>query len=174
MAGVLGHVDVVKRPQEVARRIVDIPNVSVDRVLAWRRGVEFDLTFASPAELAAAGYGPEQARLLVPWSGEPEAWPRGKRRPWKHRNPRRGDIDDRWTTGSLCLYYPHDPRPLRWVWEDGLEAYVIRMQRHLFYEEYYRREHEWPVEDTPHGHPAKGAHPIRSDLLREVVDAWRR
>ena len=172
MAGVIGYGDVVGQPQDIARRLAGIPNVRVDRVLSWRRGVEFDLTFAAPAELAAAGYGPERARLLVPRSGAPEAYPRGPRRPWKHRNPRRGDADERWTTGSLCLYYPLDPRPLRWVWEDGLEAFVIRLHRHLFYEEYYRREQEWPVEDAPHGHPTRGVHPIQSKLLREAVKAW--
>lgn len=74
----------------------------------------------------------------------------------------------------MRLYYPHDLRPLRWVCEHGLEAHVIRVQRHLFYEEYYRRVHEWPVGDAPQRHAAKGVHPIRSNLLGDVVEAWRR
>jgi hypothetical protein len=58
-----------------------------------------------------------------------------------------------------------------WVWEGRTRGPRIRVQRHLSYEEYYRREHEWPVEDAPHGHAAKGVHPIRSNLLGEVVAA---
>lgn len=172
MAGFLTFSDVVGRPEAARECLSELPNVVVDGMLAWRPGIEFDLTFLAPSELVAAKYGPERARLLVRWDGSLECTPRGPRRTWKHRNQRRGDRDEQWTTGSLCLFYPRDPRPLRWEWDDGLEAYVLRAQRHLFYEEYFRRENEWPVEDAPHGHPTSGTHAIRSSLMRGVVDSW--
>ena len=53
-------------------------------------------------------------------------------------------------------YVPLDHRALRWEWNDGLEQYVLRLQRHLFFEEFNRREGHWPVEDAPHGHTGHG------------------
>ena len=42
----------------------------------------------------------------------------------------------------------------------------------MFYEEYYRREGHWPVEDAPHDDPVVGAHPIRSALMRNEEGRW--
>jgi hypothetical protein len=63
-------------------------------------------------------------------------------RSWLHRNPLIGD---------LCLWYPGDPRGLRWDWEDGFDAYLGLVSKHLQAEEWYRRGNPWPFEDAPHG-----------------------
>ena len=73
---------------------------------------------------------------------------------------------------ELCLWYPNDPRSLRWEWPDGIEQYVTRVHRHLHFEEYYRREGEWPVEDAPHAEPVNGAHPILSAFMRKEERRW--
>ena len=68
--------------------------------------------------------------------------------------------------GELCLWYPGDPRALRWEWADGLSSYLTVVHRHLQAEEFYRRNGTWPSEDAPHG---PGPHPIRSPELRRIV-----
>lgn len=173
----MGPAAVLGRPAHAAAGLASLPGTRVDRTLDWRAGVEFDITFAPPAELAAAGYGSERARVLVRRAGDPTAHPLGPRRTWAHRNPGPGDtsaqIDAGRATGSLCLYYPRDPRALRWEWADGLEDFVGRVHRHLHCEEFHRREGRWPVEDAPHGHPEhRPKHPIRTPLMRKAVAAW--
>jgi hypothetical protein len=120
------------------------------------------------------GYPTERARIRVYPDGAIEALPRGPRRVWKHRNPSPygsayADLD-----GNLCLYYPHDPEPLKWSWAEGLEGYVMRLRRHLIYEEAWRRSGAWPVEDTPHGEPAHGVHHIQSDFMLQEARRWKR
>jgi hypothetical protein len=167
---------VLHDPRAAARELESLPNVKVARLLDYRAGVEFDLELSPPRELREHGYDLERARVLVHRraGADPCAWPRGARRKWKHRNPRRGDPDEHRTSGTLCLWYPEDPDPLRWTWSDGLSAFVIRVQRHLLCEEFWRREDRWPVEDAPHGQPAHGVHPIRSAQMKKVVTEWER
>lgn len=135
-------------------------------------GVVLDLTLHPLPEFAAAGYRRERARISVRRDGKLFAFPLGLSRRWKHRelSPLGGDFG--WLGAELCLWYPADPRPLRWDWPDGFEQYVTRVHRHLFFEEYWRRTGHWPVEDAPHGDSADGAHPVLSRQMRKAISAW--
>lgn len=166
---------VLRDPPAAANELLLVPNVELERLLDYRAGVEFDLVLSPPRELSEHGYGIERARILVPrrLPAYPLAWPRGARRLWKHRNPGHGDPDEHRTSGTLCLWYPGDPDPLRWCWSDGLGAFLVRVHRHLLCEEFWRREGRWPAEDVPHGHPPHGVHPIRSTQMKKVVTEWR-
>lgn len=166
---------VVRDPYAAADALAFVPNVTVTRVLDHRAGVEFALAFAPPWELVEHGYSTELARLLVSRKpgADPLVWPCGPRRLWKHRNPGSGDLDEDRTTGPLCLWYPGDPEPLRWSWSDGLDAFVVRTHKHLFSEEFWRREGSWPAEDAPHGQPPRGVHPIKSPEMNKVVTEWK-
>lgn len=164
-------------PGAAIQEVEELPGVHVTRSLTWRRGVEFETTFEPMVAQRREGYKDERARVLIPWDGEPLAWPRGPRRRWKHRNPTLQDTgDESHNTGSLCLWYPRDPRPLRWDWEDGLAAYYDRLHRHLLMEENWRRTARWAAEDAPHGHPAGQAAaarwPVVSEEMKEVVRQW--
>jgi hypothetical protein len=167
--------DVLGDPARVRRVLQDeLFGVTVDRVLLPRQGgIVIDLTFAALPELASAGYEPERARVSVRPSGDIYAFPLGPERTWHHRNPSPLGPAFGHLAGDLCLWYPNDPRSLRWGWADGLEEYVTRVHRHLLFEQYYRREQEWPVEDAPHGDPSRGRHPIRSALMRREERRWR-
>lgn len=166
--------DVLEDPARVRRVLQDeLFGVAVDRLHEPRYGgLVVDITFAPLPELAAAGYGAERGRVSVRPSGAIYAFPLGPDRTWHHRNP--SPLGPRFGTlaGDLCLWYPNDPRSLRWDWDDGLEQYVTRVHRHLLFEEYYRREGQWPVEDTPHAEPVNGAHPIRSAFMRKERRRW--
>lgn len=148
--------------------------VTVDRLFQPRSGgMVIDLTFAPLPELAASGYGAERGRVSVRPDGAIYAYPLGSTsRTWHHRNPSPLGPALGTFAGALCLWYPNDPRSLRWDWDDGLEQYVTRLHRHLVFEEYHRREGRWPVEDAPHGDPVTGAHPIRSAFMRKERRRW--
>lgn len=66
--------------------------------------------------------------------------------PPPHRSPHRN------ADGSLCLWYPFDPREQRWEFEDGLLELLIIVAAHLFREEWWRRTGEWPGPEAPHGY----------------------
>ena len=57
----------------------------------------------------------------------------------------------------LCLWYPEDPRELRWHPDDGLLALLGHVRTHLIREGYYREdlaEHgkaKWLGPEAPHG-----------------------
>ena len=120
-----------------------------------RNCVIFHLTLAPWWELSVHGYPVERVSILVWQDGRIAAIPPADERPWLHRaDP---------PLKPLCLWFPGDPRALRWEWDDGLVAYVAIVHRHLQAEECWRRHGEWPAEDAPHG---EGNHPIRSALLR--------
>ena len=171
---VLALSDVLGDPARVARVLRDeLFGVTVDRVLQPRYGgVVLDMAFTPLPELAAAGYGDERGRVSVRPNGDIYAFPLGTPRSWRHRNPSPLGPGFGHLAGELCLWYPEDPRSLRWEWDDGFEQYVTRVYRHLFYEEYYRREGHWPVEEAPHGAPDSGAHPIRSAFMRREERRW--
>ncbi|MBF6422725.1 hypothetical protein IU436_29325 [Nocardia farcinica] len=172
--------DLLADPDGVlARLTARQAGVTVDRTRAPRcGGFGLDLSFAPPPELVAAGYGTERARISITPSAEIMSFPLGPVREWKHRypfTPEDGGYQ------QLCLWFPSDPRPLRWVWDDGLDDYVARVHRHLFYEEFWRRTGRWPSEDAPHGPGAPGQmkrdepiYPVQSPQLRAVVDEYRR
>lgn len=162
-------------PHGSASELGSLPGVTVIRTLGHRGGVEFILDFAPPRELELAGYGRERARLIVHRVGDPEAFPLGDpKRLWLHRNWAPGGSGQPGrATGSLCLFYNKDNRALRWEWEDGLADYVVRVHRHLFLEEHWRREEFWAYEDAPHTLPPPGQrHPVRTAEMKEVRDKW--
>ncbi|WP_460870791.1 hypothetical protein [Nocardioides pakistanensis] len=171
---VLALSDVLRDLARVGRVLeAELYGVGVDRLRQDRYGgVVLDLTFAPLPELAAAGYRAERGRISIRADGALYAFPLRPQRSWKHRNPSPLGWQFGHLAGELCLWYPRDPRSLRWEWDDGLEQYVTRVHRHLFFEEFHRREGHWPVEDAPHSDPESGAHLIRSAFMRKEVRRW--
>lgn len=166
--------DALEDPARTGRVLQDeLFGVTVDKIREPRYGgVVIDMTFAPLPELAVAGYGIERGRVSIRPSGDIYAFPLGPDRTWHHRNPSPLGRSFEKLAGDLCLWYPKDPRALRWEWGDGLEQYVTRVHRHLIFEEYYRREGQWPVEDAPHAEPVNGAHPIRGAFMRKQERRW--
>ncbi|WP_081597287.1 hypothetical protein [Nocardia cyriacigeorgica] len=172
--------DLLADPDGVlARLTARQAGVSVDRTRAPQcGGYGIDLSFAPPPELVVAGYNTERARISITPDEEIVSFPLGSVRQWKHRYSFDPDTG---CYGQLCLWFPGDPRPLRWVWDDGLDDYVARVHRHLFYEEFWRRTGNWPSEDAPHGAGEPGhvkgnqpVYPIQSPELRSVIEEYRR
>lgn len=151
----------------------DLFGVIVDRVVQPRcGGLVLDMSFAPLPELEVVGYDDERGRVTIQPDGRIYSFPLGRKRSWRHRYPSPLGAQFGFLAGPLCLWYPKDPRSLRWDWDDGLEQYVTRVYRHLFYEEYYRRQAHWPVEDAPHDDPTTGVHPICSAFMREEERRW--
>jgi hypothetical protein len=146
--------------------------VHVDRARLRPANAVLELTFDPLPEFAAHGFGAERARITARADGGVHTFPLGPPRRWKHRNPSPLGPVFGHLAGDLCLWYPHDPRGLRWEWDDGFEQYVTRVHRHLFFEEYWRRMDQWPVEDAPHGDPPTGAHPVLTRQMREAAKRW--
>ena len=117
--------------------------------------------------MAADGYPIETVRIAQfadPRHVVPYAFPIGPSRTWHHRYAQQVEIGH---YGQLCLWYPYDPARLVWNWSRGLVGFVAIAQRHLWFEEYYRRTGFWPVEDAPHGHRADNRpHPVRHRAAR--------
>jgi len=172
LGAVIGLDEVMRRPKEVTQHLLrpgavyGLANMEVRT--KDRRMVVFWLTLEPWAPMAELGYPIERVSITV--------WPAGRvtavtgdagRRPWCHRYPFvLGRLD---ALGDLCLWYPGDPRPLRWEWPDGFVAYITIVHRHLQAEEYARRNQcTWPAEDAPHG---SGRHPIRTPALQALA-AW--
>lgn len=165
--------DVLQAPATTCRDLEGVCfGIQVEAINARATRVVIDIRFAPIPELATAGYGLERGRVVVRATGRIYAFPLGPQRLWKHREgsplgSRFGHLG-----GELCLYYPRDPRALRWEWDDGLEGYITRVHRHLFLEEYWRRNGTWFGEDVPHGEPATGRHPITSAFMRREAGRW--
>ncbi len=53
--------------------------------------------------------------------------------------------------GSLCLWYPWDPRAMRWEVDDGLLQLICIVTEHLFKEAWWRETEEWLGDEAPHG-----------------------
>jgi hypothetical protein len=166
--------DVLEDPAHAGRVLQDeVFGVTIDQLRVPRYGgTVIDMTFVPFPELATAGYGTERGRVSIRTNGDIHAFPLGPNRTWRHRNPSPLGAEFGELAGDLCLWYLHDPRSLRWEWDDGLEQYVTRVHRHLLFEEYYRREGQWPVEEAPHGDPDNGPHPVRSAFMRNEVRRW--
>lgn len=160
---------VLARPLQVIAnlRSPDAPIFGLTRVDLTRlteAAVTLDFEFRPWPVCARAGYPSERVRLIVTSQKWAIAIPLddGTRR-WKHRYPV--------PTGELCLWYDEDPRSLRWEWDDGLLPLLTITHRHLLFEEFWRREGRWPVEDAPHGH---GRHRVRSEEMQEASRRWAR
>jgi hypothetical protein len=127
-----------------------------DRVTIW-------VTLEPWAAPAAQGYATERVAITIWGDGRIQAVPANGNRPFLHRYPPKfpGELIQ-----ALCLWYPNDPRALRWAWSDGLAAYVTIVHRHLQAEECWRRHGVWPGEDAPHGY---GDHPIRTPALHRLL-----
>ena len=113
----------------------------------------FEISFKPAPTLR--GYPTETVRLTVPPSGDPVAVAVPADREFLHRYPRTHPDELRkrvppleFLVGALCLWYPNDPIDLRWSWIKGLVDFVRIVQRHLWYEEHWRRTGSWPVEDA--------------------------
>jgi hypothetical protein len=157
-ADIIGVDEVLDDPQEVAQHLLrsDIYGlVNVEVRLAERSCVVFWLTLEPWAAMAEHGYPTERVSITVWASRRILAVPLAPGRAWLHRMPS--------LFGELCIWFPGDPRALRWEWPDGLVAYITLVHRHLQAEECWRRHGVWPAEDAPHG---GGDHPIRSLDLR--------
>jgi hypothetical protein len=127
-----------------------------DLVVIW-------VTLEPWAAPAAQGYPTERVAITIWGDGRIQAVAAHGNRPFLHRYPPQfpGDLIQ-----PLCLWYPNDPRALRWTWADGLAAYVTIVHRHVQAEECWRRHGVWPGEDTPHGY---GDHPILTPELQCFV-----
>lgn len=127
--------------------------------------VVFWLTLDPWAPMTERGYPTERVSISVRSDRRVTAVPIDPtRRSWQHRYPY--ILGDLAALGHLCLWHPHDPRALRWSWDDGFTSYVTVVHRHLQAEEFFRREGYWPSEDTPHG---EGDCPIRTLALWSIV-----
>lgn len=158
-------------PTRVAQKLMRTNAVFGLTAAAGRVGIAgaavLDLTLKPLPALASAGYPVERVRIVIHPDHTVRAFPRGRdSRPFKHRYPSPG--------GDLCLQYDADDPALRWLPEDGLEELVTRVHRHLMAEEAWRRTGRWPFEDTPHGQPAEGTHPVTSRRTKLEARRWKR
>jgi len=171
----LAFKDVLEDPARMRRVLQnELFGITIDHLLeAQRGGIALDMTCTPLPELEVAGFQHERARIAIWPSGAIYSYPLGSARTWHHRYPSPLGSEFGPLAGEVWLWYPKDPRYLGWGGEGGLEQYVARVYRHLFYEEYYRREGQWPVEDAPHDDPVTGgAHPICSAFMRKEERRW--
>ena len=151
--------DILDRPEEVCSYIVNQLYVvtSAEVVKNRYRCVILRVIFRPIIELLNEDFPEETVGIEVHRDGQIWATPHNAlTRRWKHHN----------VLSDLCLWYPQDPRRLRWEWEDGFIAYLGIVSRHLQAEEWYRRYGYWPFEDAPHGHNSEGSyHPILSEQI---------
>lgn len=194
---------VLQDPLAAGRVLEDaLPGCTVTSVAQAAGGVVLNLEFTPYRGLE--DYPIQRVRIRILDNGDISAIPLGPARKWKHRFlTEREAHEEAWghtvdysqlrlrqpnccvpapapapeaspePTG-LCLFYPEDPKVLTWDWSSGLEEYVLMVRRHLTYEEAWRRNGIWPVEDTPHGQPENGTHPIRTGRMRQEVKRWSR
>lgn len=178
--GGLGYVR--RKPRDCARWLSTagvVGGAEVTVVLHDLRATTFNVRFESPTLPELLDYPAEQVRITVRPNGKVLAVPAGgDAREWLHRYPRSSisallalprsaTMPWEFIVGALCLEYPNDPDHLRWQWSDGIDAYLRVVQRHLWYEEYWRRHGSWPVEDAPHGERPDGyPHPILTPELQ--------
>lgn len=159
--------DPVAAGADLAARCPGVTVLSAVTCALGRRPVAvLGIRLEPPQQVAAVGYPSETVHLVV--DSDVRIYPSRDSavavRTWSHRNP----------GGDLCLYYRQDDPALTWQPQDGLEQLVGIAQRHLAFEEFARREGRWPVEDAPHGEPARGTHPIRDPATRRARTAWAR
>lgn len=142
-----GHItlrDILDQPEEVCSYLVNqLYIVASAEVVKYKHKVVILQVRLRPIiELLNEGFPEETVGIEVHRLGHIWATPHNAdTRRWKHRN----------VLGDLCLWYPQDPRYLRWEWEDGFISYLGIVSRHLQAEEWYRRYGYWPFKDAPHG-----------------------
>lgn len=170
-----------RRAAELLSRSDVVEGAQTELLSASDRVIVFEVRFDPPPKVHLPGYPDETVRIAIRLrDGRPFTVPIGPpSRGWLHRNVMLSDeslrlaLEARRTIrwefllGSLCLEYDLDPDSLRWSWDDGFDSFVRIVQRHLWFEEYWRRTGAWPVEDTPHEPRFDGRpHPIRTPELR--------
>jgi hypothetical protein len=117
-------------------------------VALWEgRAAAITMRLEPPVDAAAEGYPTEDVRIVAFANREVFAYPKGPRRPWRHRNQ-----DDQ---GALCLQHPRDDSALLWQWADGLAPLITRVRFHLLYEESFRRTGLWPDRSCHMGAPPR-------------------
>ena len=163
--------DVFSDPNGVIERLRSGANiyglVDVEVIRATERVVILLLTLDPLEPMAQEGYPTEKVKIVIEADGAVRAYPKSEGRRWLHRNPLGGTP----LSLDLCLWYPGDPRELRWEPQDGLERYITIVHRHLMAEEFWRRTGRWPFEDAPHG---QGPHPIDKETTKRAAKKWRR
>ena len=60
------------------------------------------------------------------------------------------DSRHRYSDGSLCMWYPHDPDDARWTRRDGAAALLGHITAHLLREEWWRKTGEWVGDEVSH------------------------
>lgn len=169
MSAIIGLHDVLGDPDGIAQHLTSNADVfglvDAEVVVATPTLVCMWLTLEPWTAAAAEGFPTERVAISVFLDGTTRAVPIGAgTRRWEHRNPfMLGSLDH---LGDLCLWYPGDPKALKWSWANGFIDYITIVHRHLMAEEYWRRHGRWPAEAAPHG---AGPHPIRSPELNEIV-----
>jgi hypothetical protein len=174
----------LRKPRECAEWLSSgvVWGASVEVLQRDNNAVLFGTNFKPPPELAVEHYPVEEAFVLVTRGGMPVSAPRRNERAYFHRYAKTTlQVLARPITwnevypellsivGGLCLWNPDDPPELRWTWPKGIGDYVRIVQRHLWYEEYWRRHGNWPVEDTPHGRRSDGnPYPIKTKELKRT------
>jgi hypothetical protein len=152
MSIVIDRVEFLRDP-DAAADVVEklIAGAAVEVVRADPGFAVLEIEFVAPLELV--GYPIELVRISQLADRRhpvPYAMPVGSARTWLHRYP--VSIEDGFY-GQLCLWYPPDPSWRIWTWDRGLVDFVAITQRHLWLEEFYRREGYWPLDEAPHGDP---------------------
>jgi len=56
----------------------------------------------------------------------------------------------RYTDGSLCMWYPFDPKEARWTRREGAAALLGHITAHLLREEWWRMTGEWVGDEVTH------------------------
>ena len=56
----------------------------------------------------------------------------------------------RYQDGTLCMWYPQDPKERRWTFSDGLLHLIGLIQVHLIREHLWRETGDWPGDEAPH------------------------
>lgn len=162
--------DVLVAPHLVAQRLTSKSHeTGVMSARGWQdpatRETTLHITLAPLPQ--ARGHRPER---VVLHARQPSLWavhPVGKGpRTWRHRFP----------DGPLCLQHPADDDRLLWLWQDGLDALLLKVRVHLASEEEFRRTRRWPGPELPHGHPGRdNPFPaIYPDTMKALHTRWRR
>jgi hypothetical protein len=121
-------------------------------------GVVFVVELLPLRDLEPHGFEPETVRVLVRDDEQVFALVPTDGRKWKHT----------YDGFYFCLWFPDDPPQLKWDWSKGFATYLWILDRHVLYEEQWRRSGEWPVEDAPHGRGTT-RHEIRTPRLRAIA-----
>lgn len=135
---------------------IDSPDIEIQTRFIGRQGFEIGVRLYPTGRLVTDGFPVELALIRITPTGLGMAWPLDDRRLFYHRNP----------NGDLCMWFPGDPPSLRWTAVKPLVDLILITRRHLIYEEFYRRNNWWPVEDVPHGFQANTEAPIKTSSLR--------